>query len=84
MAQDISKMETTQTAVDWLMEQMLKPNMYKIWPTLLERAKQMEKEQIIKAFTKGELISDSYYDYSNPFNINGQNYYKETYGKEMQ
>ena len=80
MAKAISKKETTQTAVEWLMEQMLKPDMYKIWPTLLERAKEMEKEQIIKAFTKGELIPDSYYDYSNPFNINGQNYYKETYG----
>ena len=45
MAQAISKKERTQTAVEWLMEQMLKPDMYKIWPSLLERAKAMEKEQ---------------------------------------
>ncbi len=82
MAQAISKMETTQTAVEWLQNELLRLEMldgYSMFK-IFEKAKEMEKEQIIKAFTKGELIPDSYYDYSNPFNINGQNYYKETYG----
>jgi len=73
MAQAISKMETTQTAVDWLMEQMLKPDMYKIWPTLLEQAKAMEKEQIIKAHYQG------YRNFIGTTELSEQ-YYNETYG----
>ena len=74
MAQAISKMERTQTAVEWLMEQMLKPDMYKIWPSLLERAKAMEKEQMHKcaSFWRGKEneIEKPMFDI----------YYKETYG----
>lgn len=63
-----------QTAVEWLIEQMLKPDMYKIWPTLLERAKEMEKEQIVDAFYEGMQ--------ANTFDPNigrGAMYYNETY-----
>ena len=42
-----------QTAVEWLMSEMLKPDMYKIWPTLLERAKAMEKEQRVTDYNAG-------------------------------
>jgi hypothetical protein len=63
-----------QTAVAWLMSEMLKPDMYKIWVTLLERAKEMEKQQIIKAYHKGlfgnmELNSNTFAD----------KYYNDTY-----
>ena len=58
-----------QTAVEWLMEQMLKPDMYKIWPHLLEIAKSMEKEQIMDAYCKGDD------------NIGAEQYYNETYNK---
>lgn len=61
-----------QTAVEWLIEQMLKPDMYKIWPTLLERAKEMEKKQIVVAYSNGS--NDRLKN-----RINEQ-YYKETYG----
>lgn len=62
-----------QTAVDWLMSEMLKPDMYKIWPTLLERAKEIEKNQIINA-------CDYFADY--PFeNKDFEEYYNETYNK---
>ncbi len=58
---DISKMETTQTAVDWLFEQLVfksdfehLPNQYflmsdKNIDKVFEQAKAMEKEQIINA-----------------------------------
>lgn len=72
-----------QTAVDWLMEQMLKPDMYKIWPTLLERAKEMEEEQIIDSYLDGvyqALDNDEAYD---NWKTTGEQYYNETYGKKM-
>lgn len=82
MAQTISKMETIQTAVDWLMEQMLKPDMYKIWPTLLERAKVMEKEQIINAYEIGFSNGiDKLICSDGPKIKNAEQYYKETYAK---
>lgn len=68
-----------QTATEWLCMQLLELDNHKIWPSLLERAKNMEKEQIIEAFTKGELVKDNYFDYVNPFNNKGKNYYKKTY-----
>ena len=70
-----------QTAVEWLMEQMLKPDMYKIWPTLLERAKEMEKEQLEKAYytdcvSRPVGVLTRLMPIFKPF----ENYFKETYG----
>jgi len=67
-----------QTAVEWLIE-FIQDHCIRIDEKVIEQAKAMEKEQIIEAFTKGELVKDNYYDYSNAFNIKGQNYYKKTY-----
>jgi histone acetyltransferase (RNA polymerase elongator complex component) len=67
-----------QTAVDWLMSEMLKPDMYKIWPTLLERAKEMEKEQIINAWRNGD--NDSMYN-SRQLDNDAEQYYNETFVK---
>jgi len=68
-------MENKQTAVDWLIEQIIK---YELAPkgtnkdnVLFHKAKQMEKEQIKDAFDKGY----SYY----LFNGGGEQYYNETY-----
>lgn len=66
------------TAVDWLMSEMLKPDMYKIWPTLLERAKQMEKEQIQKAFSDGQ---ETPINHPTLPHYSREEYYKETYVK---
>lgn len=81
-----------QTAVDFLFEQIANGNIitektdcgYLITmnSNYLEQAKQMEKDQIIEAFTKGELVPDNYYNDPIPFNINGKNYYYATYGKK--
>jgi hypothetical protein len=59
MTQDISKMETTQTAVEWLFQQILNGNITSektdcgylviINENCLEQAKAMEKQQMITA-----------------------------------
>ena len=69
---------TNQTAVEWLAEKIYNEGLD---DEFVKQAKAMEKEQIIEAFTKGELVKDNYFDYANPFNIKGQNYYNETYNK---
>lgn len=73
-------METKQTAVNWLVEklnqceplysgvQSLEHKQY--LDQLVEQAKQMEKEQIIKAYTNG---SPEFFDMA-------EEYYNETYG----
>jgi hypothetical protein len=67
-----------QTAIEWLINEwpILKSNL-PIW--LIEQAKEMEKEQIAKAFDDG----DYNYHYSrktgNDFE-NGEEYFKELYG----
>lgn len=67
-----------QTAVEWLADK-IKWNWQDIefgeisMSTLVEQAKQMEKEQIIKAFNEG-----TFYEMEK---INAEQYFKETYGK---
>jgi hypothetical protein len=71
-----------QTAVAWLEDQIEcfgnKHELQMSWATLdelLEQAKAMEKEQIIKSNRDGvDMIVDK-----NPF-ITGEDYYNETYG----
>ena len=58
-----------QTAVEWLAEQMQHPEMFNPY---IEQAKEMEKEQIRRAFCHGEVARDR---------IESMEYYKETYGK---
>jgi hypothetical protein len=68
-----------QTAVEWLIEQISEkqPNGFYVIDTLedvkrvFEQAKQMEKEQIMKAYTNG---SPEFFDMA-------EEYYNETYGK---
>jgi hypothetical protein len=75
-------MENKQTAVEWLKNQIEcfgnKHELQMSWATLdelLEQAKAMEKEQIIKSNRDGvDMIVDK-----NPF-ITGEDYYNETYG----
>jgi hypothetical protein len=65
-----------QTAVDYLIEQLWAP-CRGIPSHIIERAKQMEKEQIINAFYEGMK--------TNPFDPNrgrGTMYYNETYKKQ--
>ena len=64
-----------QTAVDWLEEQLFElrnPTLNQI--EIIKQAKEMEKQQIIEAFDKGDV---SIYGVE----INGQQYYNETFNK---
>ena len=78
MAQPISKMETTQTAVDWLVEEL---GLYH-YRFLVKQAKQMEKEQIMKAarqchfegVRQSAKTSEEYIAYA-------EQYYNELYNK---
>jgi hypothetical protein len=66
-------METKQTAVEWLIQELGEYFPHEIGGIhlMVEQAKQMEKEQIKNAFDKGY----SYY----LFNGGGEQYYNETY-----
>ena len=78
----VSKMETTQTAVEWLFEQLVfksdfehLPNQYflmsdKNIDKIFEQAKAMEKEQIENAYEKGAEES-----------WDAEKYYNEKYKK---
>jgi hypothetical protein len=73
-------METKQTAVEWLIQELGEYFPHEIGGIhlMVDKAKQMEKEQIKDAFTDGcigELYElNAYYT--------SEKYYNETYGKQ--
>ena len=72
-------MDKQQTAVEWLVEQ-LTPAItlqQKHIDKIKEKAKEMEKEQIIKAYHQG--VTDEHGD-TIMFTTEGEDYYNETYG----
>ncbi len=60
-----------QTAVEWLVEQLIPEDQHEGIMDIIEDAKQREKEQIIDAFDIGTTDE----------NIIGKEYYNETYNK---
>lgn len=61
-----------QTAVDWLFEKLWETPKDKLtWYSILEQAKQMQKEQIIDAYDKGE--------FNQGCNEDAEEYYNENY-----
>jgi DNA-binding LacI/PurR family transcriptional regulator len=62
-----------QTAVEWLIEEMHK-NIVFIPVPMQEKAKEMEKEQIMEAFDECGNWQDKYSD--------SEHYYNKTYKKE--
>ena len=56
------------TAIEWLLEQTMYISSTK-WPDIVEKALEMEKEQIIDAYNNGDLRS-------------AELYYDETYAKQ--
>ena len=70
-------MESKQTAVNWLIEQIKSDQNQKAlsaneWMQVIEQAKAMEKEQIMDAWDVGK---DSF------SSMSAEQYYNETYGK---
>ena len=62
-----------QTAVEWLIEEIHK-NMEFIPTHIQEQAKEMEKEQIVDAYDKGE--------FNQGCNGDAEQYYKETFKQD--
>jgi hypothetical protein len=70
-----------QTAVEWLVEQtesLITIETFQKWKELKEQALEMEKEQIINAYSMG--LSDEGIK-SIHTRANAEEYYKETYGE---
>lgn len=61
-----------QRAVEWLLQKIIVGN--GINHSIIEKAREMEKEQIINAFDTGRRKGDWIFD--------GEKYYEETYKKE--
>lgn len=78
----ISKMETTQTAVEWLMEKYNSRQVYEesIWDEEFEQAKEMEKEQIKKAFSDGQQTPINHPTLPH---YSSEEYYNDTYSKRQ-
>ena len=64
-----------QTAVEWLVEK-LDQNFDYVADTLIEQAKEMEKQQIIDAYNNG--LSN----WDNTDDFNAEQYYNETFKKQ--
>jgi hypothetical protein len=67
-----------QTAVEWLVDELILEG-FNVPKVFYDKAKAMEKEQIIRAYSEGQ---NTPYEYSEDNEINwydGPQYYKETY-----
>jgi hypothetical protein len=60
-----------QTSIEWLVEQICGDNT-KVWHDVIEQAKKMHKQEIIKAWNDGIPYEEK----------NGQQYYEETFRKD--
>ena len=68
------QMENKQTAVQWLVEKIQQANPSFKFDALIRQAKQMEKQQIIDAYDKGE--------FNQGCNEDAEQYYNENYKSE--
>ena len=75
---DDYKTKSTQTAVEWLEEKLLTEGLD---DEFVKQAKQMEKEQIMKAHTNGQAEFDTE-AFRQKVVDSAEQYYNKTYGKE--
>jgi hypothetical protein len=68
------------TAVDWLIDMLDIDTNDSATKELIQQAKEMEKQQIIDSFKKGQYFSDEFYNPDDNTSEAGT-YYQETYGK---
>jgi len=64
-----------QTAVEWLYEELILEGI-NVPKVFYDKAKEMEREQIMTAFTQGDIFGADFFD---GVNITAENYYKQTY-----
>ena len=74
-------MTMKQTAVEWLVEELnsISNEPPKWVQEIFDQAKEMEKEQIKNAFTKGDLFAEDYFYPEKPNIDCSENYYNETF-----
>jgi hypothetical protein len=71
-----------QTAVEWLINEidMQFPHINIRWKAaMLDKALEMQEQQIESAFTQGEISGADYFDPANPDVPSAVNYYNQTY-----
>jgi hypothetical protein len=73
-------METKQTAVEWLFEQVWLTPISEL-PKILEQAKEKEKHQIIEAYDMGNQNQYDKINIKDYININEEQYYNEIFIK---
>jgi len=71
-----------QTAVEWLFEQVVNRTERVYFLKELEQAKEMEKQQIKKAWINGNYNIDSNGNPSENYAISDENYYNKTFKSE--
>jgi hypothetical protein len=70
-------MEKNMTAIEWMFQSLWEePKDRLTWQSILEEAKEMEKEQIVEAFNSGQAK-----EASECFWTKGNFYFENTYGK---
>jgi len=67
-----------QTAVEWLVDELILEG-FNVPKVFYDKAKEMERQQIMTAFTQGDIFGADYYD---GINITEENYYNETFKSE--
>jgi hypothetical protein len=74
-----------QTAVEWLLDNLLSEpwteEHFKYNAECWEKAKEMERQQIMTAFTRGDIFGADYFD---GVNITEENYYNQTFKQQEQ
>jgi hypothetical protein len=70
-----------QTAVEWLYEELWKQTDFSLPNNILEQAKELEKQQIMKAHMDGAL--NTIWDENTDRDENASDYYYETYYKKI-
>jgi len=67
-----------QTAVEWLVDELILEG-FNVPKVFYDKAKAMERQQIMSAFTQGDIFGADYYD---GVNITEENYYNKTFKSE--
>ena len=67
-----------QTAVEWLVDELILEG-FNVPKVFYDKAKEMERQQIMTAFTQGDIFGEDYYD---GVNITEENYYNKTFKSE--
>lgn len=78
-------METKQTAVDWLIDELGEYFPHEIGGIhlMVKQAKQMEKEQIIYSYESGFEDGVSFANWGNLIFDSAEQYYNKTYGPQV-